>query len=129
MNKKQIGILVGVGIIAFAITIGVIYFMTNKNDSGNKKGTKTEIVVGNYKLKYGKYKGVSEEYDPDSDKMNQETLYIEITDTMLKSGDHNETYTIKGNKIVTSNNIEYEVTANNKLVLLAGGGVEFNYEG
>lgn len=137
MDKKQIGIIVVIGVIAFAITMGIMYLQSNKsstntnteNTSSTKKVTNTEIKVGNYTIKYGKYKGVEEEYDPDNDIMNKKNVFVEITETMIKTGDYSETYIISGNKLVTSNRIEYEVIENNKIVLLAGGGIEYEYQG
>ena len=129
MSKKQIGILVGTGVFVIIITIGVFYFISNKElKSKNNKEEITDITVGDYNLKLGKYKGIVEEYDYDNDKMNQNTVYLELTDTMIKTDGRSDTYTIKGNKLVTSSNLQYEVIANNKIVLLAGGGVEYSYE-
>ena len=130
MSKKQIVILVGIGLFVILITMGLVYFITNKdNSSSKKKDNKTEIVVGKYKVKYGKYKGISEEYDPDTETLNKDEVLIEITDNKIITLDITQSYKIEGNKIVTAGGVEYEVVGNNKLILLAGGGVELNYEG
>lgn len=90
MDKKQIVLITIVGLVIISLTIGVMYKISNKDNNfkGNGKTEEkqriNEINVGNYTIKYGKYKGVIEEYNPDTETMDKEIVYIEITNTMIK---------------------------------------------
>ena len=59
--------------------------------------------------------------------MDKEIVYIEITNTMIKKDGSALTYSIKGDKLNTGNGLEYEVIANNKIELLVGGGIIYEY--
>ena len=54
---------------------------------------------------------------------------MELTKKEIKVNSYKSTYSVKGNKLITSSGIEYEVFDNNKLRLLAGSGIEYRYEG
>lgn len=133
MDKKQIVLITIVGLVIISLTIGVMYKISNKDNNfkGNGKTEEkqriNEINVGNYTIKYGKYKGVIEEYNPDTETMDKEIVYIEITNTMIKKDGNALTYSIKGDKLNTGNGLEYEVIANNKIELLVGGGIIYEY--
>ena len=49
--------------------------------------------------------------------------------TLTKKKINGTSYEVKGNKIYVNGFEMYEVPADNKMVLLAGEGVEYNYEG
>ena len=131
MSKKEISIIILIGVVIFSLTIIIMYLISNNKTHNNKSESKNDtkiLTVGKYKVSYGKYKGVEEEYDPETENTNKKDVFLEISKTMIKSGDHNETYTIKNYKIVTSNGLEYEVIGNNKLELLVGGGIIYEYQ-
>ena len=130
MDKKQIGMLAIIGILVIALTVGITYFLLKpKSESKSSINNKSEIKVGNYTIKYGKYVGVSEEYNPDTDSVDKKEVYLTLTETMIKIDDNTQTYKVVENKIITSSSLEYEVIGNNRIMLLAGGGVEYKYEG
>jgi hypothetical protein len=129
MERKHIIITVIVGLLVLGVTIGIMYFAYNKKSSLPKEtAKKIELKVGNYTLKYGKYKGQEVDYNPDSVQVHYKDVYLELTETMIIINDNKQTYKIEDNKIVSSSGIEYEVIANNKIRLLAGGGVEYEYQ-
>ena len=131
MSKKEISIIILIGVVIFSLTIIIMYLISNNKTHNNKSESKNDtkiLTVGKYKVSYGKYNGVEEEYDPETENTNKKDVFLEISKTMIKSGDHNETYTIKNYKIVTSNGLEYEVIGNNKLELLVGGGIIYEYQ-
>ena len=128
MSKKEIGIIILIGFVIFLITIGIMYMALNNNSKVQNKDSMEKITVGNYTINFGKYKGIEEEYNPGTESMNKKEVFLEISQTMIKNG-NSETYEIKNNKLVISSGIEYQVLANNKIELLVGGGIIYEYQG
>ena len=94
-----------------------------------KKDKKEEYLkVGKYKLKYGTYKGIEEEYDPDTDKTIKMEIKIELNkDKMIVNG-NSMNYKVKDDNYIYINEVKmYEVTANNEFTLIAGAGIDFEY--
>ena len=133
MEKKQIVIVILIGFVTILLTLGIMYAILNlKNNNSNSNSTrsnKNQIKVGNYTVNYGKYIGIEKEYAPDTDTVTEKNVYLELTNTMIKISNNIQTYTIIGNKLVTSNKLEYEVIGNNRIQLLVGGGITYEYQG
>ena len=122
MNKKEVIIIVVSGIVSILLGFFVTYFLMSNMNKESK------ISAGKYSLNYGTYKGTAEEYDPDTKKTNKNELKIEITKDKIKSDSGEKSYTVKGEKIYVDDIVMYEVTGNNKFIMLVGSGVEFIYE-
>ena len=92
----------------------------------DKKETKEDNVlkVGVYTLNYGKYKGTEDYYNQDTGKTEKKEKTIILTKETI----NNEKYEVKDNMLYVNGYSLYEVKGNNKLYLLAGSGVEYNYE-
>ena len=114
MGKKEILLISLIGLVIFLLSIIVTYNLIsndNKSDNSNK------IIVGNYSLDIGTYKGEEVEYD------SRKEVFLELSRDKINSED----YIIKGNKFYVNNQEMYEVIADNKILLLAGGGIEYEY--
>lgn len=121
MNKKQIFILIGVFLVIFLgiITIFVIIPSINSN----------KLVIGNFSLKYGLYEGIEKEYDPDLGKVieTKKELLL-LNEDELKMGDTVYPFTIRGNKLYVYGTEYFEVTKNNNLTLVIGGGIDYEWK-
>ena len=131
MSKKEIFILViAFIVVTFASTI-LIYFIINKSPSDKKENSAdnstspSALRVGSYSLKYGTYKGFENEYNPDTEKIEKKEKTLTLTNTKINS----ENYEVKGMSLYVNGYEMYKVIANNKIELLAGEGIEFEYEG
>ena len=128
MNKKQIIILVVVGVVLFIATFAGVYILKTNDDGKPKKKEekiKDAIVLKDYTVKYGTYIGEEKEYNPDTDKIDTKKVKIEVTKDTI----NNEKYTVKENSLYVNGYILYEVTANNEFKLLAGSGIDYKLEG
>lgn len=121
MSKKQIIILVIVFVLVALISTISIYLLLNPKN----KSTSNDLKVGNYTLTYGKYKGTETEYDNNTNKVISKEIKIELTKDKI----NNEDYIVKGESLYVNGFELYKVVSNNKILLLAGEGVEFIYEG
>ena len=129
MSKKQIIILIVVGLVMFISTFLGVYFLTNdKESSSSNKKQDSAIVLKDYKLQYGTYVGEESEYNPDTKKTETKKVKIKVTKDKI----NDQEYIVKGNSIYIKSNgkeIEmYEVTADNAFTLLAGSGIEYKLE-
>ena len=127
MSKKQIIIIVIVGIVTFLLTFSLTYELLGNKDK-ILSSDDTVLKLDNYTLKYGKYTGIEEAYNQDNGKVIKTESKMELTKKEIKVNSYKSTYSVKGNKLITSSGIEYEVFDNNKLRLLAGSGIEYGYE-
>ena len=123
MNIKKVIILIVIFILTLLFSSLLSYFILN-HDKMIKPQSNNTITIGNYSLKYGNYVGYEEEYDYDNDKVEKKKKTILFTKDKI----NNDAYKINGNKLQVNGFDLYEVVANNKFILLAGEGVEFNYE-
>ena len=123
MNKKQILITVIGGVVVFILSFLLSYFISSKC-------TKSEnaLKVGSYTLEYGTYKGIEQEYDADKEKVVNKEMKVVLSTDKIVVGDISKKYEVKGSSIYVDGTEMYEVTANNKFILLAGSGVECVYE-
>lgn len=128
MNKKQIIIILIVGIVTFLLTTALTYEILSNKDK-ILSSDETVLQLDKYTLKYGKYKGIEEAYNQDNGKIIKTESKMELTKTEIKVKSYKSTYSVKGNKLITSSGIEYEAFGNNKIRLLAGSGIEYTYEG
>lgn len=134
MSKKEIIILVVVGILCFIfsfnLTVGTRKDVeepkkdetkeVEKKEDTKKEDKKEEVLkVGSYTLQYGTYKGV----EPTEEGKKEVKL------TLTKDGINYEEYEVKDNNIYVENLPMYEVTGNNKLLLMAGSGIEYEFVG
>ena len=134
MSKKEIIILVVVGVLFFIfnfnLTLGTKKKVeepkkdetkeVKKKEEANKKEKKEEVLkVGSYTLQYGTYKGM----EPTEEGSKEVKL------TLTKDSINYEEYTVKDNKIYIENIPFYEVTSNNKFLLMAGSGIEYEFVG
>ena len=129
MNKKQIIILIIVAIVTFALAFCLVFLVGgNKNDEQKGSKTKTEekennyIKTKDYKLAYGTYVGEETEYNPDSQKVTKKKVELELNKNTI----NNQSYKVKENSIYVYETEMYEVTGNNKFILLAGEGIEYS---
>ena len=135
MSKKEIIILVVVGVLCFIFSFNLTIGTKNSGNKPKKDETKevkkkeetksedkkeeNVLKVGNYTLQYGTYKGVEPTEEGNK----------EVKLTLTKDGINYEEYTVKDNKIYIENIPFYEVTGNNKLLLMAGSGIEYEFVG
>ena len=130
-NKEKLFLsLIFVGVLLISSISSYYIFkphdVLNDNTQEEKKDTKQiEVLkVGAYTLNYGTYKGIEEYYDQDTGKTEKK----EKTLTLTKQTINGEKYEVKENMLYVNGYSLYEVKGNNKLFLLAGSGVEYNYE-
>ena len=131
LSKKEILILVIVFLVVVPISALSIYTIINKTPGKTKENkvnsltTNNVLKVGEYSLKYGTYKGIENEYDPDTEKVEKKEIKLVLS----KSEINGEKYEVKGMSLFVNGYEMYKVIANNKMELLAGEGVELVYEG
>ena len=123
MSKKQIIILIIVGIAIFGATFAGVYLMQTNDD--NKPKENAYLKLKDYKLEYGTYIGDEKEYDPVEEKVTSKKVEIVLTKDTI--GD--QKYTVKDNSLYVesmgSNTEMYEATKNNEFTLLAGAGIKY----
>ena len=127
MSKKQVIVLIVVGLILFAATFfGVYLLRTNDDGKPVKKDTKPKnaIILKNYYVSYGTYIGEEKEYNPDTKKKKRKKVKIEVTKDTI----NNQKYTVKDNSIYIDGFLLYEVKTNNEFTLLAGAGTDYKLE-
>ncbi len=137
LGKIKIIIIIIVGLLflcgSFLISYNAAKDVEIIEDNEPKKEKKIDkkeeyLKVGKYKLKYGTYKGIEEEYDPDTDKTIKMEIKIELNkDKMIVNG-NSMNYKVKDDNYIYINEVKmYEVTANNEFTLIAGAGIDFKY--
>lgn len=126
MSKKEILILIGVGVCCLLVSGLVSYSIASPK---KEKEAVNIVQVGKYTLHMGTYKGTYEEYNPDTNKneTKEGPKIILSKDTIEKDG-VKENYTIKGNSIYIKDVEMYQIEGNDKFILLVGSGVEYSYE-
>ena len=122
MKTKEIIILIVIFVSIFLLSTLSTYLLLNIDQSSEKQ-TEDVLNLENYTLKYGRYIGYESEHE--NDKVEKKKVMI----TLTKKKINGTSYEVKGNKIYVNGFEMYEVPADNKMVLLAGEGVEYNYEG
>lgn len=127
MSKKEILILVIVFFAVICISTVSVYFIINNNSSEKEtNNVDTSVLkVGEYSLKYGLYKGIETEYNPDTEKVDKKEITFDLSESKING----ETYEVKGMYLYVNGYQMYKVISNNKIELLAGEGVEFEYGG
>ena len=124
MNRKQIIILIVVFLSVILISAVSVYLIRSDNHNRVLK-VNNGLKVGEYTLNYGVYKGIEKEYNADTDTIEDK----EITLVLSKNKVNDAFYQVKGMSLYVNNYEMYKVVANNKIKLLAGEGVDFEYEG
>ena len=125
MSRKEIIILIVVGIGCMLLS-GVLSYII-----ASPKNTKEDVnilQVGKYNLHFGTYKGVEEEYDPDTQKINKKDVTLILSKDSIEQNGIKQKYTIKENSIYIEGTEMYQIISNDKMMLLAGAGMEFKYE-
>ena len=121
MSKKEFLILIIVFISVIAISALSIYFIFNKDESPKISNV---LKVGDYTLQYGQYKGIEEEYNADTQTLEKKEIILNLSKNKI----NDEFYEVKGMSLYINGYEMYKVIANDKIKLLAGEGVEFEYE-
>ena len=121
MSKKEFLILIIVFISVIAISALSIYFIFNKDESPKISNV---LKVGDYTLQYGQYKGVEEEYNADTQTLEKKEIILNLSKNKI----NDEFYEVKGMSLYINCYEMYKVIANDKIKLLAGEGVDFEYE-
>lgn len=121
MSKKEFLILIIVFISVIVISALSIYFIFNKDESSKISNV---LKVGDYTLQYGQYKGVEEEYNADTQTLEKKETILNLSKNKI----NDEFYEVKGMSLYINGYEMYKVIANDKIKLLAGEGVDFEYE-
>lgn len=121
MSKKEFLILIIVFISVIAISVLSIYFIFNKDENPKISNV---LKVGDYTLQYGQYKGVEEEYNADTQTLEKKEIILNLSKNKI----NDEFYEVKGMSLYINGYEMYKVIANDKIKLLAGEGVDFEYE-
>ena len=121
MSKKEILILIIVFISVIAISALSIYFIFNKDESPKISNV---LKVGDYTLRYGQYKGIEKEYNADTQTVEKKEIILNLSKYKI----NDEFYEIKGMSLYINGYEMYKVIANDKIKLLVGEGVDFEYE-
>lgn len=86
------------------------------------------LRVGGYALAYGNYIGYETDYDHDAQKTVQKEIRAILgRDEIVVNGIATK-FTVRGNHLYVGEQAMYEAVGDNKLLLLAGGGVLFEHE-
>ena len=127
MNKKQIIILIIVGLVIFIATFFGVYLQLT-NDDGKPKETKkavdNAIILKDYKVTYGTYVGVEKEYNDKTQAITSKNVKMNVS----KDSINGEKYVVKDNSIYVNGYELYKVTNNDELKLLAGSGIEYKLD-
>ncbi len=121
MSKKEFLILIIVFISVIVISALSIYFIFNKDENPKISNV---LKVGDYTLQYGQYKGVEEEYNADTQTLEKKEIILNLSKNKI----NDEFYEVKGMSLYINGYEMYKVIANDKIKLLAGEGVDFEYE-
>lgn len=121
MSKKEFLILIIVFLSVIAISALSIYFIFNKDESSKISNV---LKVGDYTLQYGQYKGIEEEYNADTQTLEKKEIILNLSKNKI----NDEFYEVKGMSLYINGYEMYKVIANDKIKLLAGEGVDFEYE-
>ena len=121
MSKKEFLILIIVFISVIAISALSIYFIFNKDENPKISNV---LKVGDYTLQYGQYKGIEEEYNADTQTLEKKEIILNLSKNKI----NDEFYEVKGMSLYINSYEMYKVIANDKIKLLAGEGVDFEYE-
>ena len=121
MSKKEFLILIIVFLSVIAISALSIYFIFNKDESSKISNV---LKVGDYTLQYGQYKGIEEEYNADTQTLEKKEIILNLSKNKI----NDEFYEVKGMSLYINGYEMYKVIANDKINLLAGEGVDFEYE-
>ena len=121
MSKKEFLILIIVFLSVIAISALSIYFIFNKDESPKISNV---LKVGDYTLQYGQYKGIEEEYNADTQTLEKKEIILNLSKNKI----NDEFYEVKGMSLYINGYEMYKVIANDKIKLLAGEGVDFEYE-
>ena len=127
MSKKEILVLIIVFLSVIIISSLSIYFIFNNNHGKNTdESSKISNVlkVGDYTLRYGQYKGIEKEYNADTQTVEKKEIILNLSKYKI----NDEFYEIKGMSLYINGYEMYKVIANDKIKLLAGEGVDFEYE-
>ena len=121
MSKKEFLILIIVFISVIVISALSIYFIFNKDENPKISNV---LKVGDYTLQYGQYKGVEEEYNADTQTLEKKEIILNLSKNKI----NDEFYEVKGMSLYINGYEMYKVIANDKIKLLVGEGVDFEYE-
>ena len=145
MNKKEIATVIIIGVlVAVGAGVGGFFlthslgsdFSSNSSDDTSKTSDKTEektenktatdtVKVGKFTLKTGKY--ATADRDSKGNRVVQ-TVVVLRKDSFVREGKTYK-YTVNGDRIKLESGITYQATNNDTILLEAGAGVEFKYQG
>ena len=93
----------------------------------NKDNTAKSCVIKaeNYTLECGTYRGYETDYDYKAQKPFKKEVIADISKNKITINGISEKFKVKGNKLYIKKTVMYEITGNNRLLMLAGGGIIF----
>ena len=92
----------------------------------DKTNTASCIIKSeNYTLECGTYRGYETDYDYKAQKPFKKEVIADISKNKITINGISEKFKVKGNKLYVGKTVMYEITANDKLLMLAGGGIIF----
>ena len=126
MSIKQIILLIVVffSVLLFSTLLSFIVFSSIGDSSSKSSSNDNVLKVGKYTLNYGKYVGYETDYDDSTKKVEKKEKSFILTKDKING----EKYEVNGNKLRVNQFDLYEVVGNNKISLLAGEGVDYEYE-
>ena len=94
----------------------------------NVQTQKVCIKADGYTLECGKYKGYETDYNHETKKPFKKLVTAEIGKNKITINGITTKLKVKGNKLYIKKTEMYELIGNNKLLMLAGGGIVFEHE-
>lgn len=128
MSKKEIITLVIVGMLMFSVSLGFVFYKSFKVENHVNNEADKSLKVGEYLLAYGTYRAIEKEYDQDLGKYIEKEVVLTLSKEKVTINGESNSYLVKDNSLYVNGVMMYKVEANNRFSMLAGGGVEFNYE-
>lgn len=86
------------------------------------------IKSDRYTLECGKYQGYETDYNHETKKPFKKLVTAEIGRNTISINGITTKLKVKGNKLYIKKTEMYELIGNNKLLMLAGGGIVFEHE-
>lgn len=134
-NSKKVIIITLIIATILSFLTGIVTYKITLN-SNYKENNKKSLVVGNYSLQYGMYKGFNIEYEWDEqtqkkiESSKQEIILKLNSDGTYELTGEKHKFLVSGSFIIVpdfNNMAMFEVIGNNKIVYQVDSGVEMTY--